>query len=121
MTPGAWGADSRIELRIDEVHRGSELVMTGRLDARSAPYARDALRAAMDSGSGRLVLLVEDLQIWDAAGLGVFVGLSRTSRQQGRPVVLTDVPEREQRLLRATRLHRLMEVPTQGRGRRPPG
>ena len=51
-----------------------------------------------------------DVEIWDASGLGVLVGANRKARQCGRRLVLADVPPRQLRLLRATRLSRALTV-----------
>lgn len=98
------------ELRIEVIRRGTELVISGRLDARSAPGAREALHATVDAGSGDLLIHVPDLEIWDASGLGVIVGAHRRARQTGRRLVLTEVPPRQLRLFRATRLNRVLAV-----------
>ena len=71
---------------------------------------RDTLQACVDEGEGDLLLHVGSLEIWDSAGLGVLVGAHRRARRAGRRVVLTDVPPRHLRLLRATKLHRLFVV-----------
>ncbi len=98
------------ELRIDVIRGGAELVVSGRLDARSASAARSALHQAVDAGSGDLLVHVAALEIWDASGLGVIVGVHRRARQLGRRLVLTEVPPRQLRLFRATRLSRVLAV-----------
>lgn len=98
------------ELQIEMLRRGSEVVLSGRLDARSAAVARALLHELVDSGDGDVLLHVGGLEIWDASGLGVFVGAHRRARQAGRRLVLTEVPPRQLRLLRATRLHRLITL-----------
>jgi anti-anti-sigma factor len=97
-------------LQVEVVRAGVDVVLSGRLDARSAPVARALLHDIVATGSGDLHLHVGDLEIWDASGLGVLVGAHRRARQAGRRIVLTEVPPRELRLLRATRLHRLITL-----------
>ncbi|NLT53291.1 MAG: STAS domain-containing protein [Actinomycetales bacterium] len=97
-------------LTIEVVEAGSELALVGRLDTRSAPYARTSLHQAVDSASGDLVLRADRLEIWDSHGLGVLVGAYRRARQRGRSLVLTGVRQREARVLRRTRLDRLIRV-----------
>jgi anti-anti-sigma factor len=99
-------------LSIEVVCAGAELRISGRLDGRSASAARTALQRAIDDGVGDVVVRVPDLEIWDASGLGVLVGAQRRARQAGRSLVLTDVSARQLRLLRATRLHRVLGVQT---------
>jgi anti-sigma B factor antagonist len=99
------------DLNIDIIRAGAELTMSGRLDGRSAPAARTALQRVIDDGAGDLIVRVPRLEIWDASGLGVLVGAQRRARQAGRRMVLLEVPPRQLRLLRATRLHRVLGVP----------
>ena len=98
------------ELHVEVIRRGAELAISGRLDARSAAMAREVLHAAVDTGHGDIVVHVPDLEIWDASGLGVIVGVHRRARQAGRRLVLIEVPPRQLRLFRATRLTRVLAV-----------
>jgi anti-anti-sigma factor len=97
-------------LQIEVIRRGEDVVLSGRLDNRSAPVARTLLHTAVEDGTGDLVVHVGQLEIWDAAGLGVLVGAHRRARQAQRRLVLTDVPPRQLRLLRATKLSRVLTV-----------
>jgi anti-anti-sigma factor len=47
-------------------------------------------------------------EVHDAAGLGVIVGVHHRARRVGRRLVLVDVSPRLDRLLRASRLHRIL-------------
>jgi anti-anti-sigma factor len=98
------------DLQVEVVRDGAEVALSGRLDVRSAPVARALLHEIVAAGTGDLLVSVADLEIWDASGLGVLVGADRRARQAGRRLVLTGVPPRQLRLLRATRLHRLLAV-----------
>lgn len=97
-------------LSIEVVVPGTELRISGRLDGHSASAARSALQKTIEDGVGDVVVRVPELEIWDASGLGVLVGAQRRARQAGRRLVLTDVSARQLRLLRATRLHRVLGV-----------
>ena len=101
---GAGGLVARV------LRPGAEVDLVGHLDGRTAPLVRETLHACVDQGEGDLLLHIGSLEIWDAAGLGVLVGAHRRARRAGRRVVLTEVPPRHLRLLRATRLHRLFVV-----------
>lgn len=97
------------ELHI-EVLRPGAVALRGRLDVRTAPSARAALHSLIDHGEGDVLVHGEALEIWDSCGLGVLVGAHRRARMSGRRVVLADLPAREMRLLRATRLTRVFTV-----------
>ncbi|UCM90536.1 STAS domain-containing protein [Streptomyces marincola] len=88
----------------------AELVVGGRLDVRSAADARMALHRAVDAGQGDLVLDLEHLDSCDATGLGVIMGVHRRAGRCGRRLVLRAVPPHVQRVLVATRLHRILTI-----------
>lgn len=98
------------ELVVRVIRPGAEVDLVGRLDARTASSVRETLHACVDEGEGDLLLHVGSLEIWDSTGLGVLVGARRRALRVGRRVVLTEVPPRHLRLLKATRLHRLFVV-----------
>lgn len=89
---------------------GQVVTVSGRLDARTVPDVRTALHEAVDHGSGDLVVEVHDIVVADATGLGVFVGAHRRAQRTGRRLVLRGVPLPALRLLRVTRLHRVLVV-----------
>jgi anti-anti-sigma factor len=89
---------------------GCELAVSGRLDVHQAPDVRAALHAAIDGGTGDLVVDLSGVELVDATGLGVLVGAHRRAGRVGRRVVLRNVPERILRLLALTRLNRVLHV-----------
>jgi anti-anti-sigma factor len=91
---------------------GCEIALEGRLDVHSVADVRATLHAAIDAGSGDLVVDVSGVELVDATGLGVLVGADRRAKQAGRRVVLRDAAPRLLRILRATRLHRVLTVET---------
>jgi anti-anti-sigma factor len=93
----------------DEVH-GQVLHVHGRLDVHTVPEIREALHRAVDAGTGELVVHVDGIVVADATGLGVFVGAHRRAQRTGRRLVLRGVPLPALRLLRVTRLHRVLQV-----------
>jgi anti-sigma B factor antagonist len=97
-------------LDVRVVRPGAEIDLVGRLDRRTAATLREILQSCVDDGEGDLLLHIGALEIWDSAGLGVLVGAHRRARRAGRRIVLTEVPPRHLRLLRATKLHRLFVV-----------
>ena len=86
------------------------LSLRGRLDARSITDVRDVLHRAVDDAPGDLVVDLAGLEIWDAAGLGVLLGGHRRAERQGRRMLLTGVPAPITRMLRITRLSRVLHV-----------
>jgi anti-anti-sigma factor len=89
---------------------GAAVRLVGRVDARNVAELRDSLHAALDDGVGALGIDVSELAVGDATGLGVLVGTHRHAGRVGRSIVLRNVPPRLQRLLAATRLHRILSI-----------
>ena len=81
-----------------------------RLDARKIPEVREALHGAVATGTGDLLVHVPDLEIWDGGGLRTIAGAHRLARRAGRRLVLVDVSPRQERLLRAVGLLRVLTV-----------
>lgn len=86
------------------------VIRVGRLDASSVPDVRIELYSAIDSGTGALALDLSAADIVDATGLGLLVSAHRRAGRVGRTLVLCDVPTRLGRLLRVTRLDRVLHV-----------
>jgi len=88
----------------------AEVVLSGRLDVHTAPDVRAALHAAVDAGSGDLVIHLGGVDVVDTTGLGVLMGAHRRAGRSGRRVVLREVNPPLHRLLRVTRLYRILTV-----------
>lgn len=104
--------------RIDEVVPGTELSVVGPLDVHSVADVRAAFGRAIGDGVGDLVVHLGQAEIGDATGLGVIVGAHHRAQRAGRRLVLADVSPRLARLLRATKLCRI--IPVVGAPRRVP-
>lgn len=96
------------DFALSSVARGHLLALTGRLDVHAAADVRQALADAVDEGLGDLVLDLSAVQAVDATGLGVLVSAHRRAGRAGRTLVLRDVPEQVGRVLRVTRLDRVL-------------
>lgn len=92
------------------VASGHELAVSGRLDVHTAAETRDALHAALAAGDGDLVVDVSGVELVDATGLGVLVGAHRLAVQADRRLVLRGAGPRLLRILRLTRLHRVLTL-----------
>jgi anti-anti-sigma factor len=97
-----------VDVRV--VQPGAALSLSGRLGAATVADVRAALGEAIDNGVDDLLVDLHDVELVDATGLGVLVGAHRRADRLGRRLVLQHVPERIDRLLHATRLHRVLIV-----------
>ncbi|MCW2665545.1 MAG: anti-sigma-factor antagonist [Frankiales bacterium] len=82
--------------------------LSGRLDVSAAADVRLLLFDQVQRGAGDLVVDLSALVAVDATGLGVLVGAHRHAGRAGRGLVLRDVPAPVARLLRLTRLDRVL-------------
>lgn len=87
------------------VHR-----LPSRLDVTTVADARHDLHAAIDGASGDLVLDLGDVDVLDAAGLGMLVAAHRRASRRGQRLVLRSVPGSVARVLAMTRLHRVLHI-----------
>ena len=93
---------------VAEIAAGQEVTVLGRLDVNSVAEVRWALREILDRGAGDLLVHLAEAEVHDASGLGMIVGAHHRARVLGRRLVLVDVSPRLDRLLRASRLHRVL-------------
>ena len=105
MTVIAAGVHS-VDIAEDE--DGREVTVSGRLDVHTVADVRILLHRAVDDGEGDLLLHLRHADVGDATGLGVIVGAHHRARRAGRRLVLVDVSPRLERLLRASKLNRVL-------------
>ena len=101
------------DFALDVDQPGQVLALRGRLDVRVTADVRLELAAAVDAGSGPLLLDVAALEGVDATGLGVLVGAHRRAGRAGRAgrvLVLRDVPPALARVLLLSRLDRVLRT-----------
>lgn len=97
-------------MQIEVVRPGCLLALSGHLGSASVADVRNALSEAIDHGVDDVIVDMSRVELMDATGLGVLVGSHRRAERAGRRLVLQNVPERIDRLLLATRLHRVLCV-----------
>ena len=94
------------EFEVREVCVGYAVL--GELNVHTISAARDVLSGAIDAGEGELRLQMRGAEVADAAGLGMLVGADRRAARAGRQLVLTEVSPRLDRVIRSTKLSRLL-------------
>ena len=88
----------------------NELRLSGNLDVSTVTDVRLAVHAALDSGAGDLFVDLRDVEMLDATGLGMLVGAHRRAGRTGRRLVLRNLSPQLARLLRVSRLNRILVV-----------
>jgi anti-anti-sigma factor len=88
----------------------NEVRLSGTLDVSTVHDVRVAVHAALDDGSGDLFVDLRDVEMLDATGLGMLVGAHRRAGRTGRRLVLRNLSPQLVRLLRVSRLNRILVV-----------
>lgn len=96
------------QAQVDEIVPGVELHIVGPLNVHTVSEIRTALSRAIDGGIGDLMLHLGAADIGDATGLGVLIGAHHRAERAGRRLVLAEVSPRIDRLLRGSRLDRVL-------------
>jgi anti-anti-sigma factor len=89
---------------------GQRVALTGQVTAVTAAGVRGVLHSAVLDGTGELELDMSGVHALDAVGLGVLMGTHRLAEEHGRTLRLAHCPQRIERLLRAMRLHRVLQL-----------
>jgi anti-anti-sigma factor len=97
-------------MRVRGNPRAQVVRIGARLDAGTSAGVRERLHKALDAGQGDLILDLSKLEMIDATGLGVLVGVHRRALSVQRRLVLRGVPPRIMRILAVTRLNRVLNV-----------
>jgi anti-anti-sigma factor len=87
---------------------GRIVVLSGRLDASTVSALRERMNAAVDGGVGQLVVDMSAVGTIDVTGLNMLLGARRRAKRADREMVLRGVPVRVARLLKVTRLDRVL-------------
>ncbi|KRE55114.1 STAS domain-containing protein [Phycicoccus sp. Soil748] len=97
-----------LPVAVRALHSGQEVAITGRIDVHSVPDVRLLLHEIIDTGCGDVLMRLADAEIGDATGLGVIVEAYTRARRAGRRLAVIDMSERTGRLLRASRIDRVL-------------
>jgi anti-sigma B factor antagonist len=89
---------------------GGTVFLSGALDVRSVAVVRDALHNATQASVGNLIVDVTQVELIDAAGLGVLAAAHRRIEAEGRHLVLRGCSPSLRRILSVTRLTRVLHV-----------
>lgn len=94
-----------------KVNEVTILDLEGRITlGESTGALRDAVKAALESGSKKLLLNMEKISYVDSAGLGELVGIYTTATGQGGTAKLLNVQTKLSDLLAITKLHTIFET-----------
>ena len=97
---------TRFDVRVDDAHGESVVVLSGELDAETAPR----LKTLLDESTGSVVIDVANLSFVDSVGLSVLIAANNRARQHGDRVVLRHPRRPLLRLLSVTGLTDVFDI-----------
>ena len=84
-----------MEVTVQEFKHCDMITVKGRVDSSTAPQLAQALEAANDNGTYKLVVNMEDLEYMSSAGFRALLAAQRNCKKYNRgEVVLASVPDR---------------------------
>jgi anti-sigma B factor antagonist len=96
---------------MENVSADSRVIKIGPyLDVRSVAATRTALSAMQDAADGDVVVDLSELEVIDAAGLGMLAAAHVRGERSGHRLVLRGCSKDLRRVLAVTRLNRVLHV-----------
>lgn len=95
---------------IVEENELSKLIITGEIDAYTAPKLKDAL-LPLTKVSGKTVEVdLNEVSYMDSTGLGVFIGALKSTKEYNSHMRLINLQDRVLRLFKITGLDEIIEI-----------
>lgn len=107
-----------INLSIDVIEKDNqtELLVTGEIDAFTAPLLKEKLLPATAKESEKIIVNLQDVSYMDSTGLGVFISALKSTKEHGSTLTLVNLQERVHRLFKITSLDSIIAIDTTVRG-----
>jgi anti-sigma B factor antagonist len=102
-----------MELSVVTYRPGAQTVVEvhGDIDITTAPVLTGELKALLDQGGHQhLIIDLGVVEFLDSTGLGVLIGAQKQAAAQGGSVVLVCTNPRLLKILRITRLHKVLTI-----------
>lgn len=105
-----------ISIDVQELENEIKAKLTGEIDAYTAPKVRDELLPRAEKTGTNIIVDLTEVNYMDSTGLGVFVGLFKSLKENDGKLVLTGMSARLKRLFDITGLADVMDVNTEVEG-----
>ncbi len=99
-----------VSIDVQENGTDVQVKLKGEIDAYTAPQVRDALLPSTHHHGVTMIVNLSDVTYMDSTGLGVFVGLFKTLRENEGRLCLKGMSERLHRLFDITGLAEVMGI-----------
>ncbi|WP_204555962.1 anti-sigma factor antagonist [Bacillus ectoiniformans] len=105
-----------ITVDVQELEQYTKVVLSGEIDAFTAPKLRESVFPYTEQKGMKLVIDLSDVTYMDSTGLGVFVGLFKNLSANDSTLQLVGLSDRLKRLFDITGLADIMNINSEVEG-----
>ncbi|MFZ3590193.1 STAS domain-containing protein [Bacillus sp. DJP31] len=99
-----------LQLEIKQEDLTRFIFVKGEVDAFTAPQLKDQLVPLAEETGSHLVIDLAEVSYIDSTGLGVFIGILKTTRKHKGSLQLVGLNDRIKRLFTITGLHEIIDI-----------
>ena len=100
-----------MHIAIDSSHAGITVIRpTGTLDMNSVPTFRETLEAEVEGAQRGLIVLLDEIEFMDSAGIAVLIEGLKWSRSRSLPYILTQPTPAVQTVIELARLDNFFTI-----------
>ncbi|MBM7663129.1 anti-sigma B factor antagonist [Bacillus mesophilus] len=99
-----------LQVEINQEGLTHHVFVKGEVDAYTAPQLKDQLVPLAEQKDANLSIDLAGVSYIDSTGLGVFIGVLKTTRKSGGSLQLIGLNERVKRLFMITGLHEIINI-----------
>lgn len=84
--------------------------LSGEIDVYTAPKLKESLLPLAKQENHTLEIHLDDVNYMDSTGLGVFIGVLKSTKENNSQMTLVNLQDRVQRLFKITGLNEIMNI-----------
>lgn len=101
-----------MNIDIDVIIKESKTIvnLSGEIDVYTAPKLKEALLPLTKQENHVIEVYLEDVNYMDSTGLGVFIGVLKSTKENNSHLKLVNLQDRVQRLFKITGLNEIIDI-----------
>jgi len=99
-----------LEINVTEVSGGNIAYVSGEVDVYTASKLKEILNPLAEQQNKKLVVDLTDVNYIDSTGLGIFIGVLKTSEKSSSSLKLKGLNDRVKRLFEITGLNEVIDI-----------
>lgn len=88
----------------------SIVYLSGEIDVYTAPKLKEALLPLSQQEDHVVEVYLDEVNYMDSTGLGIFIGILKSTKEKNSSLKLVNLQERVHRLFKITGLHEIMDI-----------